>query len=349
MLCFQLQSFSQNISNQRVLDISHNYCGTGRMPVQNLVVRRSLLDKSSMKLASKNFILSPMSSYTNRPGFTGKSWFSQLKISEKTGFLALSSLRSILLSSFLLWGTAARADIGISPQVIETQVQRGQAQGTITVRNGDAKEFRARVYSAPFTYDAEKGFQLLESSPQDLTPYLQFSPRELQVPGSDERRIRFVVRFPPSLPDGEYRAMLFTENLEAIMQQETNTTTGVTLRTAIVPQVGVAVYVRKGNISHNLSVISARYNPQSNQVQLLVRNTGKASAILEGEWTIKKGEQEIYKGRGTDTTVITEGERYLTIDYANKLEPGEYQLSGNLGWGVNRTNKIPFSVKLTVP
>jgi hypothetical protein len=28
------------------------------------------------------------------------------------------------------------------------------------------------VYSAPFTYDAEKGFQLLESSPPDLTPYL---------------------------------------------------------------------------------------------------------------------------------------------------------------------------------
>ncbi|MUG95076.1 hypothetical protein F7734_23005 [Scytonema sp. UIC 10036] len=268
---------------------------------------------------------------------------------KKTGLLALSPLGSVLLSSFLLWGTAARADIAISPLVIETQVQRGQAQGTITVRNGDAKEFRARVYSAPFTYDAEQGYKPLKSSPQDLTPYLQFSPRELQVSGSDERRIRFVVRFPPSLPDGEYRAMLFTENLEAIMQKETNTTTGITFKTAIVPQVGVAVYVRKGNISHNLSVKSARYNPQFKQVQLLVRNTGKASAILQGEWTIKKGEQEIYKGRGIDTTVIAEGERYLIVDYVKKLESGEYQLSGNLGWGVNRTNKIPFNVKFSVP
>lgn len=265
----------------------------------------------------------------------------------------LSRLSSVLLSSMLLGGTAARADIAISPVVIETEINRGQAQGTITVSNRDAEEFRARVYSLPFTYDKEQGFQLLESSPQDLTPYLQFSPRELQVPGTDQRRIRFIARVPPSLPDGEYRAMLFTENLEATFQEETDANSDVVLRTAIVPRVGVAVYVRKGDISHELSIDSARYNPESKQVQLLVRNTGKASAILQGEWTIKKGEQEIYSGRGIDTTVIAEGERYLNVDYANNgtttLEPGDYQLSGNLGWGVNRRNKIPFSVTFTVP
>ncbi|MGL5193511.1 MAG: hypothetical protein ACRC8Y_07885 [Chroococcales cyanobacterium] len=264
-----------------------------------------------------------------------------------------SRLSGVLLSSFLLLGTAARADIAISPLVIETEINRGQAQGTITVRNGDAKEFRARVYSAPFTYDAEQGFQLLESSPQDLSPYLQFSPRELQVPGTDARRIRFIARVPPSLPDGEYRAMLFTENLEAILQEETNTTGDIVFQTSIIPRVGVAVYVRKGNISHELTIDSARYNSESKQVQLLVRNTGKASAILQGEWTITKGSQEIYSGRGIDTTVISEGSRYLNVDYASggqiTLEPGEYQLSGHLGWGVNRRNKIPFSVTFTVP
>jgi P pilus assembly chaperone PapD len=302
-----------------------------------------------MKLADNSLIFYWMNNHPKKVCFFPEPIFSRVNIQRNPGVLALGCLSNVLLSSFLLWGIAARADIAISPLVIETEVQRGQAQGTITVRNGDAKEFRARVYSAPFTYDAEQGFKRLESSPQDLTPYLQFSPRELQVPSSAERRIRFVVRFPPSLPDGEYRAMLFTENLEATIQQETDATSGVTLRTAIVPSVGVAVYVRKGKLSHNLSAISARYNPQSNKVQLLVRNTGKASAILQGEWTIKKGEQEIYKGLGMDTTVLAEGERYLDVDYAKKLEPGQYQLSGTLGWGVNRTNKIPFSLKFTVP
>ncbi|MFN6153403.1 MAG: hypothetical protein ACK4YK_02405 [Dolichospermum sp.] len=262
-------------------------------------------------------------------------------------------MSSIVFSTCLLWGNAAKADVAVAPLVIETAAKQGQAQGTITVTNGDAKSFRARVYTQPFTYDLQTGFKLLDASPFDLTPYLQFSPRELQVPGTDNRRIRFVVRFPPSLPDGEYRAMLFTENLEATFQEESGTNNGVILKTAIVPRVGVAVYVRKGNISHNLTAVNARFTPKSQQLQLLVKNTGKASAILQGKWTINKGDKQIYSGRGMDTTVITEGERYLAVDYSSpakkiKLEPGEYQLSGNLEWGLHQTNKIPFSVKFIV-
>ena len=268
--------------------------------------------------------------------------------------LILYPLSSIVFSTFLLSENTAKADIAISPLVIETAAKQGQAQGNITVTNGDTKSFRARVYTEPFTYDLETGFKLLDSSPFDLTPYLQFSPRELEVPGTDNRRIRFVARFPPSLPDGEYRTMLFTENLEATFQEEQDSSKGAIFRTAIVPRIGVAVYVRKGNISHNLTAVNARFDSKSQQLQLLVKNSGKASVITQGEWTIKKEDKQIYNGRGIDTTVIAEGERYLTVDYSNaakkiQLEPGEYQLSGNLGWGVNQTNKIPFSVKFIVP
>ena len=275
-----------------------------------------------------------------------------MKISCKK--LILYPLSSIVFSTFLLSENTAKADIAISPLVIETAAKQGQAQGNITVTNGDTKSLRARVYTEPFTYDLETGFKLLDSSPFDLTPYLQFSPRELEVPGTDNRRIRFVARFPPSLPDGEYRTMLFTENLEATFQEEQNSSKGAIFRTAIVPRIGVAVYVRKGNISHNLTAVNARFDSKSQQLQLLVKNSGKASVITQGEWTIKKGDKQIYNGRGIDTTVIAEGERYLAVDYSSpgkkiKLEPGEYQLSGNLGWGVNQTNKIPFSVKFIVP
>ncbi|MEI6370320.1 MAG: hypothetical protein WCO49_11520 [Nostocales cyanobacterium ELA608] len=268
--------------------------------------------------------------------------------------LILYPLSSIVFSTFLLSENTAKADITISPLVIETAAKQGQAQGNITVTNGDTKSFRSRVYTEPFTYDLETGFKLLDSSPFDLTPYLQFSPRELEVPGTDNRRIRFIARFPPSLPDGEYRTMLFTENLEATFQEEQNSSKGAIFRTAIVPRIGVAVYIRKGNISHNLTAVNARFDSKSQQLQLLVKNSGKASVITQGEWTIKKENKQIYNGRGIDTTVIAEGERYLTVDYSNaakkiQLEPGEYQLSGNLGWGVNQTNKIPFSVKFVVP
>jgi len=264
-----------------------------------------------------------------------------------------SSLTSLVLANCLLLGAAARANISISPLVVETQVNRGQATGSITVSNLTSEEFRARVYSAPFTYNAEEGFQILDSSPQDLSPYLQFSPRELQIPGTEQRRIRFIARFPPSLPDGEYRAILFTENLKATIQEETDSTGDIIFRTTIVPRIGVAVYVRKGNISHELTLDSARYNPESKTLDLLAINTGKASVILQPEWTLKKDGREINRGRNESITVIAEGSRYIPIDYSadreQTLEPGDYELSGQLGWGVNFSNKIDFSVDFTVP
>lgn len=97
------------------------------------------------------------------------------------------------------------------------------------------------------------------------------------------------MRFPPSLPDGEYRTMIFTENLQKGIITETDSKTNVTLQTNIIPRIGVALYVRKGDVSPNLTPNSARFDPKTNKIQLLVSNKGKASAILAGDWQLKKG------------------------------------------------------------
>jgi hypothetical protein len=262
-------------------------------------------------------------------------------------------LGTALVSGFLLSGNTAKANISISPVVVETQAKRGQAQGKITVYNQDSESFRARVYTSPFTYDKETGFKVLPSSPNDLTPYLRFSPAELQVGASRKRNISFIVRFPPSLPDGEYRTMIFTENLQKGTVTQTDTTNNVTFITNIIPRIGVALYVRKGDVSPNLIPDSARFEPKSNTIQLLVQNTGKASAIVAGNWELKKGQKVIQKGNISDTTVLAEGERYLSAYSLNKnqpkLAPGEYQLTGELGWGENKRKRIPFNVNVTIP
>ena len=152
------------------------------------------------------------------------------------------------MTVFGMWwaGVPALAQVGLSPLVVEIQANRGQAQGIINVINNTNEPFRARVYVEPFTYESESGFQILDTDPDDLSPYLQFSPRELEVPPNTNRRVRFVSRFPPSLPEGEYRAVIFTENLI-----ETTDASGadVELRT----RVGSTVYVRHGNVSPQLS------------------------------------------------------------------------------------------------
>ncbi len=56
-------------------------------------------------------------------------------------------LGSALLSSFLLWGNIAKANISISPMVVETEAKRGQAQGRIYVSNPIPLRFsRSRLH-----------------------------------------------------------------------------------------------------------------------------------------------------------------------------------------------------------
>lgn len=259
-------------------------------------------------------------------------------------------LSGLALSAAFLWGGAAQAQVSISPLVIDVQANRGQAQGLINITNNSSQPFRARVYAEPFTYSRDAGFQTLPSTSSDLTPYLQFSPRELVVPPGVNRRVRLNTRLSPSLADGEYRAVIFTEDLK-----QTTTTDSRGNSVGIKPRIGVTVYVRKGNVSPNLVVDSASWNSKQNQIQLLIRNTGQASARPVVTWTLNQGSKIVQRGNlDGGTAVIALCDRNLLLDYAGKdksaLSPGEYQLTGKLTWGEeNNRSTLPFSVNLTIP
>lgn len=258
-------------------------------------------------------------------------------------------LGSCVLLTTCLWGSVASSQVGISPLSIELKANRGQAQGIIDVSNNSSEPFRARVYTEPFTYSRDLGFQTLPSSPADLTPYLQFSPRELVVPPGVTRRVRLIVRFPPSIADGEYRTVIFTENLEENTTQDTQGN-AVTIAT----RVGVTVYVRQGDVSPNLSVASGSWNREKQQIQVLVSNTGQASARTAINWTLKQGDTVVTRGNLAPTAIITESDRNLLLNYPAPGEPapspGEYQLTGELVWHQdNNQTTVPFSVNLNIP
>jgi hypothetical protein len=249
-----------------------------------------------------------------------------------------------------IWIGTAEAQVSVSPMVIEAEANRNLAQGLISVTNITTKPFRARVYAKPFTYNRDAGFQALSSSLTDLTPYLQFAPNELVVPPGATRRIRLISQLPPNLPDGEYRVIVFTENLEETKTIDKNGY-GVNIRTKI----GSAFYVRKGKLAPNLVANSANFDQKNNLVQLLVSNKGKASVLPVATWVLKRDGKEIATGETRPTGIDAEGDRYFTLSLDNadkklKLQPGSYELSGNLSWG-SEPNKssVPFKLNLAVP
>jgi P pilus assembly chaperone PapD len=257
------------------------------------------------------------------------------------------SLAASLLSAVFLWAGATQAQVSLSPMIVEIQSIRGQAKGVINITNTSDETFRARVYAESFTYDKEKGFQTIPSNPNDLRPYLQFSPRELVIPPGTTRNVRMSAILAPNLPNGEYRAMIFTEPLK---QSTVTDAKGIT--TTIITRVGSAFFVRKGDVRASLTAESARWNTKNKQLQLLVRNTGKASTYSTIKWSLKQGGTVVKTGESPSTGIVPESDRYFTLNASNKdalvLSPGTYQLSGDIIWGENK-NKKSFKLDLTVP
>ena len=236
--------------------------------------------------------------------------------------------------------------LSVSPLVIEKDAESGQARGFIDVTNGSDKPFRARVSVSPFTYNRE-GLKVLTSSPNDLTPYLTFSPRELVVAPGQKRSIRFSARLLPSLPKGEYRAIFSVDELK-----ENNNTTTQKNEVSLVVTIVSTIYVRNGDLVPVIKVEKAFYDGKEKEIRLLVNNTGKATTRARTEWNLSQNGKLVKSDKLEETTIIAEGDRYIRILYAPEgktLNPGNYELSGQLKWDFpKKGGSLPFKVNFTV-
>ena len=266
-------------------------------------------------------------------------------LGNKGNQLLAQTITSVFLSALTLFPSVVKAQVGVSPLVIQSKAQRGQAQGMITIKNTGNTRKRVRLYAQPFTYSRNSGFQTLKSSPNDLTPYLQFSPRELTIPPKTQRRVRLYTRIPPNLPDGELRAVVFNETLKQVKDTAGN---NVALKTRI----GVTVFVANGNTAPELKVHKASFNRKKKQIQLLVRNQGNGTVKPKIRWKLSRGKTVINTGETQESFVISQSDRNLLLNFPGKkqLASGFYQLSGNLEWKEGKDiRKLPFKVNVTIP
>ena len=249
------------------------------------------------------------------------------------------------LSALCIFPEIVQAQIKISPLVIEKEARQGKAQGVINITNTSNETFRARVYTLPFTYN-QNGFEELKSSPQDLSPFLTFSPRELVIQPGQTRQIRAISRFLPSSAKGEYRAVIFTEDLEEIKTTNGQQTVGVT------PRMGVTFYVRNGDVVPDLKVESASYNPKTKKITLQVKNGGNATARPKINWNLQNSAGKVTDGRESAYTVIAGGERNIQIDLSQnetEIAARNYKLTGELTWREgNKDKSLPFNVDVNI-
>lgn len=263
----------------------------------------------------------------------------------------ISLMRSVLVGIFAVltgaYCSPAFAQLGLSPLVLEEQAQRGRSQGVITLLNSTDRPIRARVYSEPFTY-GQNGFVSLTSAPADLSPYLQFSPREVVIPAGAEQRVRVLSLFPSGLPEGEYRAVLFAEELTEVTADNTLGNDAVA---AIKVRIGATVYVHQGDLSADLSGQSAALASDRQTLELVVSNQGQATARSRVNWQLLQNDgSEMAAGETDEQTVIAGGDRLFSLPLSDALPSGSYSLQGEIHWvTLGEAHTRPFTLPVMVP
>lgn len=241
----------------------------------------------------------------------------------------------------------ASAQVGLEPMVVHSEVSRGQAQSVLTVTNPTSEAMRVRVYAEPFTYERDTGFALLSEDSHDLTPYLQFSPREFVVPAGERQRVRVVGLLPPSLLESEYRAVIFTEALPEVPLSEAASIAGIKTR------VGATVYFHQPDAEAELAIVAGQWDAEDRKIRLLVENAGEVSVRPNAKWTLRRNGETLATGESGSTTTIAGRDRWLQVAYSEEqqgvLVPGSYELTGELVWlEGDRQSTQPFSTSFVI-
>jgi len=255
-----------------------------------------------------------------------------------SSLLIKTALLGGLLAS-LVSATPAIAQVGMSPLFLEAEASRGRAQGVVTLINTSDEPIRVRVYSEPFTY-TQDGFVSLREDSEDLSPYLQFSPREAVIEPRSEQRIRLLGLFPPNLADGEYRAAIFAEQLADRSEMPVGA--------AIDARIGTTVYMRQGNLSADIAGVSAVYDGQT--FELMTENRGQATTLAQLSWDLMQGGSNVASGEEVIRTVLADGRRKFPLSLPNTLAQGNYVLTGKLSWAtLGEIYSHSFELPVTVP
>jgi hypothetical protein len=230
----------------------------------------------------------------------------------------------------------------VSPMVNILDLRNGQGKGLINVTNKGRNPLRLRIYAENFTYERSQGYISIDNHPQSAINYLQFAPRELVVPPGITRNVRVAMTLPSSLPNGEYRASIFIEDLKE--QDITADSQQISLKT----RVASLFYFNKGEAKSEVSMDTATWRPTSKDLMIVIKNKGKKTSFPNIYWRLEKDGKVATKNQILGIILQSQNEREFPIAMESaKLTSGNYNFIGEIKG--SDPKPIPFNIKVAIP
>ena len=253
-----------------------------------------------------------------------------------------------LLIGIIVPTKAARAGMFLSPMYLRMELKQGQGKGVLQVGNTSSKPIRVRLSVTPFTYDSNGTFKRRNTSEQansstnDLTPYLRYSPQEIVIPANSSRRVRLISLLPPSLPEGEYRTAIFAQTLQSGNARGQKVGFNISI--------GSALYVEKGDLEPDIEITQADFD--NRQIELAIANWGTATARGKINWTLKREGKTVDSGESGGSFLPNSESDLVLNRVQNKkidLATGIYQLEGEIVWehsDKQKASSFDFEIEL---
>lgn len=183
-----------------------------------------------------------------------------------------------LLLAALLGTQAARAQVAVSPQMLDLDVAEAASTNAFRIYNETSETKRVRVSLSSWDKDERNEVRELPPAAPGLEHWTVVSPLEFDLPPGRSQAVRFSLRPPVALAPGEHRLMLWFNEETPIAAPQSTTTLAVRFR------IGAAIYVHSGAVDRRgeLHGIGAR----EGGLAFDLSTTGNATTRLSGQYVV---------------------------------------------------------------
>lgn len=189
----------------------------------------------------------------------------------------MTALRRLSIAALIGLGflaPGARAQIALSPPIVEVDLSGRSATESVRLINMGKRDVEVSVRVEPFDLDEANKYRSLPSTEDSLDRWMVVQPGRFVVPAGQSRAVRFSIR-PKSRPAlGEHRAMLFFEEVER------ESGPAATLKALF--RVGAAIYAHVGEVRRVGRVVSTSCSRDGGLLE--IASEGSANARMTGRW-----------------------------------------------------------------
>ena len=250
----------------------------------------------------------------------------------------VKKLKQTILATGLamLIAMPAFASVGVAPTRIEinaNKVKNNYVTTAIEVKGDSTQPMRFKVYPEFFTINEKGEVVMVEKSndPHDLSKKIRFVPSEFTVPPGKSQKVRVNIANIKTLPDGESRAILYLEDVNAKeLSVPYSGGSGIGAQLLLKTRVGVPVYVDKGNFKKTADIeyFKITKEPDGLYTEMKILSTGNSKIRYSGMFQIVQDKKLICE-YPLDGKVVGDNNSYIAkqkIETAKIKGAGEYTI-----------------------